>query len=262
MLADASARRDQRSERLIEYIRANILKVMRDIWSHEDAEQRQRRYAQIFVPTKFTFVPDPNAQIAPGDLAPGTFEPVYDPDSMRRLTDLIHPSGPLAYCANYAVFLLREDATLVDLNQALSVLRSAYARFAVDVTTQAAQAPIASWIASPRHTSVIYTLTVGSSPTNWQAQAALPDGTPPWSTPVKFDQATGIAQFDGCCVQFASPPAAGTTYRVAVAATDELEDPELRALRLERPLPLANNETAVLSAVLSDQSCLRSAARH
>src|SRR5262249_2978227 len=103
--------RSARFIRLQQHLRDNIFYYMRAIWGAEDADQRLRRYARISVPTLWTFVPfdSNNLPAEGGSFATGEFVPDMSEDSVRPVTELINPAGPIGYAGNYAVFYLKSE---------------------------------------------------------------------------------------------------------------------------------------------------------
>jgi hypothetical protein len=227
-------RRSQRSERFLRHVRENILHYMRAIWSAEDADQRLRRYSRTLVATRWTFSPtsppdpsNPELEVA------GEFLPDLSPSSLRSLTDVINPAGPVGYAGNYAVYYLKSDPNLLDLNQALTLVRSHYVRFDLTVTDQQGN-PVAirqAAAVSPRYRDTTYELRkTGAGWSATEGRSGLPVDV------VDRDGGAG-ATFDGLVVMFDAAPATGTTFKLRLLASDQLEDPELRLLRLLHPLP-------------------------
>ena len=91
---------EQKTLRLLEHVRRNLLHYCRAVWSQEDANQRMLRYrrAGIEVPTAWEFVvADAAVELAtlaadPSLLMDGTFRPVAG--SERPVADVINPAGP------------------------------------------------------------------------------------------------------------------------------------------------------------------------
>jgi hypothetical protein len=114
---------DQKQQRLLQHIRENILHYCRAIWSQEDPEQRMLRYKKldIRIPTVWQFIIEGNTDIpisgwSVSGLPPGVkghFEPlVSNPDTVRPITELINPAGPIGYAGNYAIYYLKSDAEI------------------------------------------------------------------------------------------------------------------------------------------------------
>ncbi len=114
---------DQKIQRLLQHIRENILHYCRAIWSQEDPEQRMLRYKKldIRIPTIWRFVIEGDTEIpimgwSVSGLPPGVkghFEPnVTDVDTVRPITELINPAGPIGYAGNYAIYYLKSDAEI------------------------------------------------------------------------------------------------------------------------------------------------------
>jgi hypothetical protein len=234
-------KRDRRRLRLIRHIQQNILHYMRAIWSAEDADQRLRRYDRIMVPTRWTFVPAGPSLPAQVEVN-GEFVPDTSPDSLKPLSEVINPAGPVGYAGNYAVFYLRGDPTLATLNQALARLRIHYVRFVVDVGGAAAAGVYVRQAVAlePLYADMTYQATYASP--GWQVTLAN-------GNPVATDVSEGdtLIQFDGIVVRLDVTPPAGSALTVRVLATGELEDPEMRLLRLQYPLPKPADEPAFFS---------------
>lgn len=245
-------RRSQRSERFLRHVRENILHYMRAIWSAEDADQRLRRYSRVLVPTRWTFSPtsppdpsNPELEVA------GEFMPDLSPASLRPLIDVINPAGPIGYTGNYAVYHLRSDPSLLGLNQALTLIRSAYVRFDVSVSDQQEQ-PVAvrqAVAVSPRYRDTTYLLTrTGNGWTATEGRSGLPVAV------TELDRGAG-ADVDGVVVRFDAAPASNSVFNIRLLASDHLEDPELRLLRLLHPLPTAADAPAFFDGdVLADMA--------
>ncbi|MGD9045175.1 MAG: hypothetical protein PVG06_15785 [Desulfobacterales bacterium] len=118
---------DHKRQRLLQHIRDNILHYCRAIWSQEDPEQRMLRYKKldIRIPTIWRFVieADTDIPITGWSVAglplgvKGHFEPVLsDVDTVRPVTELINPAGPIGFAGNYAIYYLKPDAE-IDLEE-------------------------------------------------------------------------------------------------------------------------------------------------
>jgi hypothetical protein len=86
------------------------------------------RYASLRLPTRFT--PSINTQNV--EIDPLTGQIVYtgawqaDPSSWRSLSDVIHPTGPIAYAGNYAVYRLRYLETTAGLSRIIRLANQSY----------------------------------------------------------------------------------------------------------------------------------------
>lgn len=125
---------EQKTLRLLEHVRRNLLHYCRAVWSQEDADQRMLRYrrAGIEVPTAWEFVvADAAVELAtlaadPSLLMDGTFRPVAG--SERPVADVINPAGPIGYHGNYAVYYVQPDLRLTEANvfEVLDLVRQPY----------------------------------------------------------------------------------------------------------------------------------------
>jgi hypothetical protein len=236
-IAMNQSRRSQRNTRLVEHIQQNILHYMRAIWAAEDADQRLRRYARILVPTRWTFVPSGPIDPAHPELeVPGEFLPDLGPESIRPLSEILNPAGPIGYTGNYAVYYLRGDPRLLDLYGALNHLRAQYVRFIVEVQNAGVNVRQAVAI-EPRYRETIYKLTY-QAPNAWKVihQATGTDIV------VKAADGDTNLSFDGLKILLEAAPPVGQVITVELTATGELEDPELRLLRATTPLPATAKE--------------------
>ncbi|MDL1944439.1 zinc ribbon domain-containing protein [Chloroflexi bacterium CFX2] len=136
----ARALLEQKRQRLRQHIRENILHYCRAIWSQEDSEQRMLRYDKlnIYIPTVWKFRPTTGVDIVDFDeltntiLLDGHFIPdLSDLSTIRPVTEVINPAGPIGFAGNYAVFYMKPDAEIDakcqhDLFDMLHLMRSAY----------------------------------------------------------------------------------------------------------------------------------------
>ena len=232
-MAATRRRRLHRVGRLVHHLRSNILHYMRAIWSAEDADQRLRRYAAMQVPTRWTFVPSggtvPNAPV--GEVT-GEFLPDLSPDSLRPLTDVINPAGPIGFAANYAVFHMRAAPSLVDLNEALNMLRASYVRFSVTIDAAKASVDAHKAVAyDPRREHSIYRLkreAAGWKAIDTTANSVAVAVTAPLPNAVDVE---------GVMLWLSGTPVEGDELVLTVQMTGELEDPELRAYGRSWALP-------------------------
>jgi hypothetical protein len=253
-LAMEQARRRYQSEAILTHVRRNILHYMRAIWLSEDYDQRMQRYNRIRVPTAWVFVPrTPLASTAGSDI-PLDVEGVFMPlsGSARPLTEVIDPVGPIGFLFNCAIYRMRDDVRLANLNQALAYLRAAYMRFDVTVEFSSnAQVSLRQAVAySPRSFASDYTLTYrtqrkkwlipvpNQSEMDWIEVKQMPDGS--------LDAMGLRLWLDGTPIDQAS-------MTVRVRSSNMLEDPHLRLVRLQNPLPDAAAEPHVFNDVLLDE---------
>lgn len=246
---------NKRKERLIEHIRRNILHYMRAIWEAEDTDQRMMRYAHIYAPT--LWVPEYTQDELEGAES-GWFRCEYFPDlseeSMKPLTEIINPAGPLGYVGNYAVYNMRSDHDLSVLNHALATLRACYVRFAAVVTP--ADEIIEAFVLEPKGDKLCYALkyNAAQSPRTKAYWSAVEKGTGNQAA-MKVDSGAKTIEFDGVLVRFTTWPKPGKEYEVTIYNTGELQDPELLQIRRQYPLPPKEAEQEFFSLeVLQDMA--------
>ncbi|MGM0900298.1 MAG: hypothetical protein ACQEXB_04140 [Bacillota bacterium] len=230
------ARRTHQKNRLLVHIRRNILHYMRAIWSSEDYDQKMQRYSRMRVPTEWTFVPN-GANSNPFE-AEGVFMPVAE--SVRPLTEVINPIGPIGYLFNCAIYQLRDNPKLANLHQALAYLRSAYQRFEVAVTSSNPGLTVRQAVCyEPRSFSANYTLLYREQRGKWLVKTSIPDEMD-W--PVVNSLSNGILDILGFRIWLDGNPADGDTLDIRVKATGNLEDPHLRLIQMQNPLPASADE--------------------
>ena len=118
---------DKSFHRFKDHLQANILHYMRTIWLAEDKDQRLLRYNERLVPTKWVFVPShsPDQAAESGPFA-GSFVPDFGAVSLRRLSSIIEPTGPIGFAGNCLVFLMKSNPDLMNLNDGLRTLKAYY----------------------------------------------------------------------------------------------------------------------------------------
>jgi hypothetical protein len=250
-LAVDAKRRKHQAAGLVAHVRRNILHYLRAVWASEDYDQRIQRHGRRLVPTAWVFVPATLTGSGAGPLdVEGTFVP--DPTSVRPLSDVIDPTGPVSWLFNCAIYRLRDDPKLVNLHQALAYLRATYARFAVTVTTsQGAGVQVRQQVAySPRRFADSFTLEWQTAPAGWRVSRPGVSGTTPVPGP-----AEGMLDVRGVRLWLDGTPTAGAKIDVDLRVTPEVEDPHLRLVKLLNPLPAPGDEAKLFTtSVLADMA--------
>jgi hypothetical protein len=129
---------EKKKERFLRHVRRNILHYCRAVWSNEDADQRMHRYNKrnIMIPTRWHYVVNMISFAGSNTIGtPSEFTSILDEmhslheaatdfvmvrpqitltlcpdmDSVRPITDVINPAGPIGYTSNYAIYYLRSD---------------------------------------------------------------------------------------------------------------------------------------------------------
>lgn len=248
-------RRSWRRESLFSHLRKNILHYMRGIWSDEDRDQRWLRYGEIRVPTRWMH---DGMGISSGtpSYRDGYYRPDFAGDSLRPLTDIINPAGPISYVGNYAVFLMRGSPRLANMNAALATMRSFYLGF--DVIAQAPDGISIrqATVYDPVAANCTYHISLGRR--GWTGSMTLDDGTS-FSVSVRIggalqgssgeDRQIDIDSsvrlfYEGRDFEFRD------AFTLRVISTQALKDPELTVYQMLYPLPAKSDESSFFSAQL------------
>ena len=101
------------AQRFAAHLSDSILHYCRAIWSAEDPDRRRMRYHDISIPTQFV----PLASQSTGDLrfdfVPASQADTSLDDRVVPLSELLDPTGPVAFAGNYSVFrILANERTL------------------------------------------------------------------------------------------------------------------------------------------------------
>ncbi|WP_329127478.1 hypothetical protein [Streptomyces sp. NBC_01465] len=241
-------RRKHRRGGLLAHIRRHILHYLRAVWADEDSDQRWLRYSRQLVPTRWVFVPDGVPR--EGYPVNGRFVADYATESLRPLTEIINPAGPIGYAGNYAVFLLRGSARLANMHEALSALRAGYARFEVTVAPPASLVCLDSVAYEPRYPFATYELK--STGSTWTGRVSAVGGKA-CDLPVDVRAVGHGLDLDGLRLWLDGTPASGDTVRIVLQVTGELTDPEMRLLKLSDPLPPLTQQPGFFSAGLLEE---------
>lgn len=250
----------QREYRVIDHIKNNILHYCRAIWNAEDPDVRQQRYSEIKVPINWQPVPGP-------DGSRDQFQAVLQDQArdIRPLSEIVNPAGPMGFACNYAIYYLKSTAEVVNLNSALSLFRSHYVLQRITI----APAP------SNRSDAQIMQLALGHiSYSDFELEFTYIANEPKLvmtseggHSALDFTADALGKPFDG----FADPfgfrviidsesgqlPELGDKWNVTIEPTEYLEDPELRQLKWDVPLPaLAHEKNVFTDTVLAEMADL------
>ena len=243
--ATDEARRQHQTDGLVAHIRRNILHYMRAIWNSEDYDQRMQRLSRLRTATAWAFTPwrglPENADPTQVD---GLFLPL--PGSIRPLTEIIDPAGPIGYLFNCAIYLLRDDSRTVNLNEALSHLRAVYTRFDVTIEPSAAAGvTVTSAVAeAPVHFDDRFALLWREARSQWlESRPGVAEDK--WL--VAPARADGSLDWRGIRIWLTGQPADGATIDVHAQVTADLQDPHVRSLRIRRPLPPPDQDGTVFT---------------
>lgn len=243
---ESQVRRDHYNrsrDRICSHVRQNILHYMRQIWLHEDPQQRFLRYRGKMVCIGTNFVNDEPATPASWQQGVrGRFIPSLDPAHTLPLSDIADLGSPLGYHGNCVVFRLRSEPSVINAHTALSAFRSVYLAFNwsghIRVQDSAKTDIFHVAVISPRFRRQTYSIAKNAQSGLWSASVASSGET------VKIRQARGGAavNVDGLYIQFSAVPAAGFEADITITAADTALDPEERNAPLSDPLPLAAEE--------------------
>lgn len=237
------ARRLHQANALIAHIRRHILHYMRAIWRAEDYDQRMQRYGRMRVPTRWYFVPRAPRPVGAPPATPLQVDGFYvaDDSSARPLTEVIDPIGPIGYLFNCAIYRLRDDDRLANTHQALAYLRSHYVRFSVQCTpSTGAGVTVRQAVAhAPQSFSSDFALTYRQQRGKWLLP--IPNRSEgDWLEVPKLED--GSIEILGIRIWLDGTPADHAGLTIAVRVTSELEDPQVRHVMMQYPLPARNDE--------------------
>jgi hypothetical protein len=229
-------------KRLKEHIKSNILHYMRAIWLAEDKDQRLLRYNERLVPTKWVFIPnnDPEESTDGGSFG-GNFVPDYGGASLKRLSSLIDPSGPIGFSGNCVVFNMKSNPDLMNLNEGLRVLKSHYIKYLVKTENE-----------NLSGFKIIHKSAVYSSFNKPAFTLSFILATKEWTVieknenicvrVIKYNERT--IYFEGVIVTFDAYPDQDISVDLRVNPTNFLNDPEEKYLPLSDELPSKIQEVA------------------
>ncbi len=248
------ARRSHQSAALIAHIKRNILHYMRAIWGSEDYDQRMQRYNRLRVPTRWYFVPRAPLPSGSPPATPFQVDGFFTPDdsSAKRLTDVIDPIGPIGYLFNCAIYRLRDDNRLANTHQALAYLRSNYVRFDVQCTpSNGAGVSARQCVAyAPRSFSSDFTLTYRTQRLKWLLPIpGRAEGD--WIEVRKLDD--GSLDILGIRIWLDGIPVNRAELTISVRVTSELEDPQVRFVQMQYPLPVVADEPRFFTETVLSQ---------
>jgi len=232
---------DRSFQRLKEHIQQNILHYMRAIWSAEDKDQRLLRYHERLVPTRWIFVPNHSPEMSDEDGSfSGNFVPDYSGRSLRKLSSIIDPSGPVGFSGNCLIFNLKTDPSISTLNEGLNAVKSHFIKYSVtllDVNQDL------------KDVNIIYLSAVYVGFTNPTFSLKYDAAKKEWFITEKnlnvrlrainYNERT--LYFEGVILTFDEIPDKDISFEVLVLSTNFLEDPEQKYLPLTYELPSADN---------------------
>ena len=187
----------------------------------------------------------------------GYFEAVLENQDrdIRPLSEIINPAGPIGFACNYAIYYLKSNAALVNLNSAISQLRSHYVLHRVNITPSENNQGNAQVIqlafkhvtyqdfelelkTMDNTTKLVMRSSAGESAREFTADNL---GKP-------FDSFAGILglrlMIDS---ETGTMPSPGDKWFVNIETTEFLEDPELRQLKWDKALPPIDSEAGLFT---------------
>jgi hypothetical protein len=232
---------DRSFHRLKEHIQQNILHYMRAIWAAEDKDQRLLRYHERLVPTRWVFVPNHSPDMSDGDGSfSGNFVPDYSSSSLRKLSSIIDPTGPVGFTGNCLIFNLKTDPSINTLNAGLNAVKSHFIRYQV-VLSEANRdlqgigivhlSSVYSGFSNP-----VFSLKYDAANKDW---FILEKGNNIRVRAIRYNQRT--LYFEGVILTFDSVPDKDIAFEIQVLPTTFLEDPEQKYLPLSYELPSVGN---------------------
>jgi hypothetical protein len=180
----------------------------------------------------------------------GVFMP--DVGSAMPLDKVIDPVGPIGYLFNCLIWRVRDDPKLINLHQALAHLRATYTRFAVTVTfaTASKMKRVQAVALAPRSFSADYTITYRSAQQRW----FIPIPNQQQSDWIHLNPLKdGSLDVLGIRLWLDGTPTNNESATVSVRVTGDLEDPHLRLVAVQNPLPPAAQEAAFFSDALLEE---------
>lgn len=228
---------DRSFHRLKEHIEQNILHYMRAIWAAEDKDQRLLRYHERLVPTRWIFVPNHSPVMSAEDGSfSGNFVPDYSGKSLRKLSSIIDPSGPVGFSGNCLIFNLKTDPAVSSLNEGLNAVKSHFIHYLVAVSETNRDLKTVKII----HLSAVY-----AGFTNPTFALKFDAGNKEWRIMEKelnvriraihYNERT--LYFEGVIITFDRVPDVDISFEIRVMPTAFLEDPEQKYLPLFNELP-------------------------
>lgn len=210
----------------------------------------------MYVPVDWTFVSDADAE--PETSSEGQVyrrgEYVPDPSSLTPVSEIIDPSGPIAFVGNYAVFRMKSSYRNLGLNDALDALRLPYLSF--HVTIDAGNNLLVEVCPlEPLWERCTYNLTFAAAGVTVVRNV---DGVnaPIAGDQIHIEQDDGVTMIvEGIAFRFSQMPAAGN-YVVSIFAGGSLRDPEEKLLCLEHRLPKQTEEDDFFGGLLDDMKVM------
>jgi hypothetical protein len=241
---------DRSFQRLKEHIQQNILHYMRAIWSAEDKDQRLLRYHERLVPTRWVFVPNHSPEMSDEDGSfSGNFVPDYSGRSLRKLSSIIDPSGPVGFSGNCLIFNLKTDPSVSSLNEGLNAVKSHFIKYTVIVPDENKDLKDVNII----HLSAVYlgftnptfSLKYDATKKEW---FIIEKNLNIRLRAINYNERT--LYFDGVILTFDTVLNKDISFEILVFSTNFLEDPEQKYLPITYELPSAGNSVIFWSGEL------------
>lgn len=238
--------------RLRDHVYDNILHYCRAIWQAEDPQTRLLRYSQIKVPTNW------NANyLDAGYTSRVRYQPeITGRNSYEPLSEIINPAGPIGFSGNYAIYYIKQRSDWSDLLDLLAVMRQPYLRLVADA--EGPEGTQVQAVAAPDVTTNMR-FRVQVTETGVRALKAADPGNRQTDWDNYASPVTGQLGADGGTLQFdhfrlsvhadnATGISPGDEFDISLTVVPTLEDPELRLLRWNEPLPAPAAEARVFDS--------------
>ena len=112
--------------RVRQHIADNILHYCQAIWNSESPDARYLRYRKMSAPAKWFYQEGENG-------SSGVFRPSVEPNDQVPLTELINTATPIGHIGNYAMFYLRESVKWESLSDMLRLMQMPYAGIEAEI---------------------------------------------------------------------------------------------------------------------------------
>jgi hypothetical protein len=232
---------------LVQHVTDNLLHYLQAVWAAESPEMRSVRYAQRLVATNYRFVASGETtglglgvRFSSGEWVINEKDP-----GLRRLSDLIDPSGPISFYENYAVYTLRSSGEVRSLTELFAYYRLFYStppRFVHHRAGSNLQIGISTRTPhSLKYGSYVLTFRTQGTIRMLKVERYLSAQVKELIADLPYEMGWWDPSPEGLVFLVTQvAPAEGEQYRFQIVPP-VLEDPEVREVKLEQPLPPAGD---------------------